>query len=726
MKKIFTLFLLALAAFTAQAESTVRTFTNTLKVTVDGIETSQQATVEVEMLEDNLINFVLPNFALGTGDDALPVGNIEINNLYLRDKGSYSSFSYNANLQIKAGSTPGVETWLGPELGNLPLALTGKMSADDLFVNIDLNLMEILQQIVNVQFGTDFAPAKATGEKTFTATANYGLTAGGQSMTMDPVEGYAAKVVYNDNKTFDLCLDNLILSFGGETMTFGAVAIPGIDLDEQQGYNRFSHTARVDFTEGTAAADYWMGAGLNIEVAVDGKLKDDALYYILAINAVDQLGGTIVMEFGTDFAPATPAGAAKVYNDQIVVSVNDYSTDAIPASVEVTPLSDGGINFTLKNFQMTGEDLDMKVGNISIEDLALYEGPGYKYFNYTGSIFITPGNEVGVAEDEWIGPMLGQIPLRMRGRITDDKLYVTIDIDMVELGQVIFVTFGSKIDPVVGPTAGEKSGIYLRGSFNGWGATDEAEFLTTSVAGVYEIKDLTFANGSDGFKVADANWGDINFGGNGALTIGQPYTLVAGGGNIKLPTDNEYKCSVITLDMNTKTLTIVGEEGGKVVETIDFVSLAGTPEFIGAEWDPTSDAGRMSETTNVAAGGNFRTFEWSKLGVPAGEHQFKFTANGAWEINWGAASCAFDAENGLVRGGDNAFFTLSESADIKVELSINSADLSNGKFTIKKITFEGIETIVAEGSVSLIYDLQGRRVRNASGLHIVNGKTVIR
>lgn len=455
MKKIFTLLLLCIVAFAAKADDNIRTFTSTLKVTVDGIETSQQATVRVEMLEDNLINFVLPNFALGTGDDALAVGNIEINNLYLRDKGSYTSFNYNANLQIKPGDTPGVTEWLGPELGNLPLALTGKMSAADLFVNIDLNLQETLGQIVGVQFGTDFAPAQATGETTFTAPANYFINIAGQSMPTDPVSNYVAKVVYNDNKTFDLCLDNLILSAGGETMTFGAVTIPGIDLDEQQGYSRFNHTARVDFAEGSAAAEYWMAAGLNIEVAVDGKLKDDALYYTLAINAVDQLGGTIVMDFGTDFAPATPAGAAKVYDDQIVVSVNDYTTDAIPASVEVTPLSDGGINFTLKNFQMTGEDLDMKVGNINIEDLALVEGPGYKSFNYTGSIFITPGDEAGVAEDEWLGPMLGQIPLRMRGRITDNKLYVTIDIDMVELGQVIFVTFGSKIeaDPTVGISA---------------------------------------------------------------------------------------------------------------------------------------------------------------------------------------------------------------------------------------------------------------------------------
>lgn len=452
MKKIFTLFLLCVMAMTAAAESTVKTFTSTLKVTVDGLETSQETTVSVEMLEDNLINFVLPNFALGTGGDALPVGNIEINNLYLRDKGAYSSFNYNANLQIKEGSDESVSEWFGPTLGALPLALTGKMNDTQLFVNIDLNLQETLGQIVNVQFGTDFAPSKATGEKTFTSTANFELSVAGQSMAMDPIINYASKVVYNDNKTFDLFLDNIYLCLDGETMNFGAVTIPGIDLDEQDGYSRFGHSARVNFEEGTAVIDEeWVAAGLNLEVVVSGKLKDDALYYTLNINATDQLGGVIVMDFGTDFAPATPAGPAKVYNDQLVVTVNDESTPAIPASVEVTPLTDGGINFTLKNFVMTADGFEAYVGNINIEDLALVEGPGYKSFNYTGSIFITPGDAAGVAEEEWLGPMLGQIPLRMRGRITDDKLYVTIDIDMVELQQVVFVTFGEPIaaDPTV-------------------------------------------------------------------------------------------------------------------------------------------------------------------------------------------------------------------------------------------------------------------------------------
>lgn len=464
MKKICTLFLLCVMAMTAAAESTVKTFTNTLKVTVDGLETSQEATVKVEILEDNLINFVLPNFALGTGDDAVAVGNIEINNLYLRDKGLYDSFTYNANLTIKPGDTPGVTEWLGPELGNLPLALTGKMSDTDLFVNIDLNLMETLGQIVGVQFGTDFAPAKATGEKTFTADLDVAMCVGGATMPLPGFTGVQTTAVYYDNGTADLILHDVYVNDGSDNLPFGNIVLRGVEITESAGYKRLDFSANAVVEAGTEGVE-WLMTGAELSAMLRGKMTDSQLYLNLNVTMGEE--GSFVFTFGNDFAPATPAGAAKVYDDQIVVSVNDYTTDAIPASVEVTPLTDGGINFTLKNFQMTGEDLDMKVGNINIEDLALYEGPGYKYFNYTGSIFITPGDEAGVAEEDWIGPMLGQIPLRMRGRITDNKLYVTIDIDMVDLGQVIFVTFGSKIeaDPLVGistvaPAASNTRAIY--------------------------------------------------------------------------------------------------------------------------------------------------------------------------------------------------------------------------------------------------------------------------
>lgn len=424
---------------------------------------------------------------------------------------------------------------------------------------------------------------------------------------------------------------------------------------------------------------------------------------------------------------AALGATAQTFTDNLLITVDGETSDPQEATVLFTDNGDGTCNFTLLNFCLGSGEEALPVGNIELKNLPLSAAEGgLRSFAYNDNLLITAGNLPGVAEEDWFGPQLGEIPLELSGKVAANKIYVLIDINLELFGQIVRVTFGDDNFPT-GPVAGEKSGIYLRGTFNDWGTTDEAEFLTTSVAGVYEIKDLTFANGSDGFKVADAKWDAINFGGNGTLTIGQPYTLVAGGGNIKFPTANEYKCSVITLDMNAKTLTIVGEEGGKVVENVDFISLAGTPEFIGAEWDPAAEAGRMTETTDEFFGGVFRTFEWSKMSVPAGEHQFKFTANGSWSISWGVADeFAFDQEIQSVRGGENIYFKLAEAADLKVELTVYPADLANAKYKVTNLTVDGIETIVAEGTINL-FDLQGRSVRRAqNGVVIANGRKMVK
>lgn len=97
------------------------------------------------------------------------------------------------------------------------------------------------------------------------------------------------------------------------------------------------------------------------------------------------------------------------------------------------------------------------------------------------------------------------------------------------------------------------TGIYLRGSMNGWGSPAEYEFLTTKTFGVYEIAGaittspsnpddksydhvISLTAGTE-FKVADSSWGSINLGGDGAaFTVGTPFKL-NGGSNIKLTVD---------------------------------------------------------------------------------------------------------------------------------------------------------------------------------------------
>ncbi len=90
--------------------------------------------------------------------------------------------------------------------------------------------------------------------------------------------------------------------------------------------------------------------------------------------------------------------------------------------------------------------------------------------------------------------------------------------------------------PFESDTPGQPGEIYLRGGMNGWDTS--LEFLTTDVKGIWECPNVTIPAGTE-FKVADANWSDINLGapagdGKDVISIGVRYQLDLGGGNIKL------------------------------------------------------------------------------------------------------------------------------------------------------------------------------------------------
>lgn len=135
-------------------------YTDNLVVTVNGESTAPQpTTVSFTDNGDGTCNFTLPNFCLGEGDGALPVGNIDIQNIPLSaGKGGVHTFAYSGIITISAGDDPTKEFWMGPELGALPLVLSGKVTKSKIYVAITLDLMEMIEQIVEVEFGDSEFP----------------------------------------------------------------------------------------------------------------------------------------------------------------------------------------------------------------------------------------------------------------------------------------------------------------------------------------------------------------------------------------------------------------------------------------------------------------------------------------------------------------------------------------------------------------------------------------
>jgi hypothetical protein len=144
------------------------------------------------------------------------------------------------------------------------------------------------------------------------------------------------------------------------------------------------------------------------------------------------------------FAAASLLGLAqntKTYTDQLVVTINETSSSPQDANVVISYLEDGTCNLSLEKFFLVNEEDIIPIGNINVKGITLEDGDGVKTFSTTQSILIEPGDENA---ENWLGPMLGEVPIVMTGKLTDEKLFCSIDIDMTKsLQQIIHVQFGT-------------------------------------------------------------------------------------------------------------------------------------------------------------------------------------------------------------------------------------------------------------------------------------------
>lgn len=161
---------------------------------------------------------------------------------------------------------------------------------------------------------------------------------------------------------------------------------------------------------------------------------------------------------------ASFSAMADTYTDKLIVTINEESTDPQDATVDLTLNDDNTFNFSLKNFVLWNEGAPMPVGNINLKNIPLETGDSYNTFSAEQEIMIQPGDEgfslvvegeeFPLAEEDWVGPFLPLIPIKLVGKMTAEKLYVSIDIDLSEvLEQIIYVSFGDEEFPVNGITA---------------------------------------------------------------------------------------------------------------------------------------------------------------------------------------------------------------------------------------------------------------------------------
>lgn len=139
------------ATYTLQFKpSKVLTLTNPLSVTINGTTSAPQTTTYTLIIapDEKTATLLLKNFMLGDGEDAVPVGNIELKNVTVDG----TSLATSQNIFITPGDDPSVpeDVWLGPALGQVPVSLDATLVSDRLDAVINIDMQQALNQTIKV------------------------------------------------------------------------------------------------------------------------------------------------------------------------------------------------------------------------------------------------------------------------------------------------------------------------------------------------------------------------------------------------------------------------------------------------------------------------------------------------------------------------------------------------------------------------------------------------
>ena len=132
--------------------ATVTPYSNDLSVTINGECTPPQPT-EIQLIDekDGSTSLALNNFMLVSGEDAMPVGNIYLTNVQRSGENSMR-LTTTQKIAIMPGDLPGIDFWLGPMLGDVPVELNAEVADGKMTATIDIDMQEALGQIIHVVF----------------------------------------------------------------------------------------------------------------------------------------------------------------------------------------------------------------------------------------------------------------------------------------------------------------------------------------------------------------------------------------------------------------------------------------------------------------------------------------------------------------------------------------------------------------------------------------------
>lgn len=134
--------------------------------------------------------------------------------------------------------------------------------------------------------------------------------------------------------------------------------------------------------------------------------------------------------------------SATDYTDTMTVSINNKIVAGQKATISLNQ-ADGKYEFKLNNFSLSMGGQQTPVGTIDLKNVEGTTANGVITLNTNQNITIAAGDNTNI---QWIGPILGSVPVVLRAEQRNNSLYAVIDINMLSLNiQVVFGTGGYQI-----------------------------------------------------------------------------------------------------------------------------------------------------------------------------------------------------------------------------------------------------------------------------------------
>lgn len=132
------------------------------------------------------------------------------------------------------------------------------------------------------------------------------------------------------------------------------------------------------------------------------------------------------------------------FTEPLAIEINDEDFPAGDIKVYLAENPDGTYDFELPNFMLDLGGGDAPIGTIRLTDIEMSEKEGVLCFTKEQTIQIIPGTDDRFTPEEWLGPMLGELPIVLdEGYVYNGHIFVHLSINAEEtLGQVINVTVG--------------------------------------------------------------------------------------------------------------------------------------------------------------------------------------------------------------------------------------------------------------------------------------------